>query len=178
MVESTKQSSKKFKVLIVAKTNKDANNQVVEFQKQGFNAKATFIGATKVTNRFQAAIVVVDEGDDYDLFADSLNRFHTVPIVAFLGEVEVGPEFKDSKVFAAGDYAGASEYMKTRIAEVQGDINKVFVEFDEDKSGFIDRGELKMVASKLGLDLNAGEVSNMIGDIDLNGDGKISPEEF
>jgi hypothetical protein len=71
-----------------------------------------------VTNRFQAAIIVVDEGDDYDLFADSLNRFHTVPIVAFLGEVEVGPEFKDSKVFAAEDYAGASEYMKTRIAEV------------------------------------------------------------
>ena len=68
--------------------------------------------------------------------------------------------------------------MKTRIAEVQEDINKVFREFDEDKSGFIDRGELKMVASQLGLNLNAGDVSNMIGDIDLNGDGKISPEEF
>jgi hypothetical protein len=33
MVESAKQSSKKSKVMIVAKTNKDANNQVVEFQK-------------------------------------------------------------------------------------------------------------------------------------------------
>ena len=58
------------------------------------------------------------------------------------------------------------------------DINKVFVEFDDDKNGYIDRGELKMVASSLGVDLNIAELNNMVADIDLNRDGKISPEEF
>lgn len=54
----------------------------------------------------------------------------------------------------------------------------MFIEFDEDKNGFIDRGELKMVASSLGVDLNVAELNNMVADIDLNRDGKISPEEF
>jgi len=131
-----------------------------------------------VTNRFQAAVVVVEEGDDFDLFADTLTRFHTVPIVTFMGQVEVAAEFKDSKIFAADDYATASDLIKSRIAEVQADINKVFTEFDEDKNGFIDRGELKMVASSLGVDLNVAELNNMVADIDLDRDGKISPEEF
>lgn len=123
-------------------------------------------------------MVIVEEGDDYDLFADTLNRFHTVPIVAFMGEVEVATEFKDSKIFAAGDYAAASDLLKSRIGEVRADIDKIFAEFDDDKSGFIDRGELKMVASSLGVDLNVAELNNMVADIDLNGDGKISPDEF
>ena len=123
-------------------------------------------------------MVVVEEGDDYDLFADTLNSFQTVPVVAFMGAVEVGPEFKDSMVFGAEDYAAASEHMQSRIKEVVADINKVFVEFDEDKNGYIDRGELKMVASSLGVDLNIAELNNMVADIDLNRDGKISPEEF
>jgi Ca2+-binding EF-hand superfamily protein len=54
----------------------------------------------------------------------------------------------------------------------------VFAEFDEDKNGFIDKGELKMVAASLGVDLNVAELTNMVADIDLNLDGKISPEEF
>jgi len=116
-------------------------------------------------------VVVVEEGDDYDLFADTLTRFFTVPIVAFMGEVELPAEFKDAKTFATGDYAAVSDLMKTRIGEVQADINKVFVEFDEDKSGFIDRGELKKVAASLGIDMNAAEVNNMVADIDLNKDG-------
>jgi hypothetical protein len=122
--------------------------------------------------------VVVEEGDDYDLFADTLIRFHNVPVVAFMGKVDLAAEFKDSKVFGAEDYEAAAEHMKTRIVAVQADINKVFAEFDDDKNGFIDRGELKMVAASLGVDLNIAELNNMVADIDLNRDGKISPEEF
>jgi hypothetical protein len=35
-----------------------------------------------------------------------------------------------------------------------------------------------MVAASLGVDLNIAELNNMVADIDLNRDGKISPEEF
>jgi hypothetical protein len=35
-----------------------------------------------------------------------------------MGEVEVAAEFKDSKIFAAGDYNAASDLIKSRIAEV------------------------------------------------------------
>jgi len=122
--------------------------------------------------------VVVEEGDDYDLFADTLTRFFSVPVVCFMGAVQLPAEFKDAKVFATGDYTAVSDLMKTRIEEVKGDINKVFSEFDDDKNGFIDRGELKMVAASLGIDLDVGQVNAMVTDIDLNRDGKISPEEF
>jgi hypothetical protein len=101
-----------------------------------------------------------------------------VPIVTFVGAVEVAAEFKDAKIFATGETSAAGDFMKTRITEVNADINKVFEQFDKDKSGFIDRGELKMVADSLGVSLDASQVSNMIADIDLNGDGKISPDEF
>merc|ERR1712166_1013481 len=177
MVEATPKISKQ-KLLVIAKTKNAAQAQCTEFAKLGFKAKATHIGATNVTSRFQAACVIVEEGDDYDLFADTLIRFQTVPIVAFVGAVEVAAEFKDAKIFAAGETAAAGDFMKTRISEVQADINKVFEQFDEDKSGFIDRGELKMVADSLGVSLDASQVSSMIADIDLNGDGKISPDEF
>merc|ERR1719272_1762655 len=131
MVEATPKISKQ-KLLVIAKTKNAAQAQCTEFAKLGFKAKATHIGATKVTSRFQAACVIVEEGDDYDLFADTLIRFQTVPIV---GAVEVASEFKDAKIFATGETAAAGDFMKTRISEVQADINKVFEQFDEDKSG-------------------------------------------
>jgi hypothetical protein len=40
-----------------------------------------------VTTQFQAAVVLIEEGDDYNLYADTLIRFHAVPVVAFMGKV-------------------------------------------------------------------------------------------
>lgn len=166
------------KLLIVGKTAKAANSQTEQFEKLGFEVKTTHIGATKVTTQFHAAVVLIEEGDDYDLYADTLIRFYSVPVVTFMGKVQIPSEFKDSKVFGAGDHAGASDHLKTRIRAVEAEINKVFAEFDDDRSGFIDKKELKMVAKVLGVDLNAADLQNMVADLDLNGDGKISPEEF
>jgi hypothetical protein len=115
MVEAKTNSENPTKLLIIAKTAKEAANQIGNFKKQGFKANATFIGATKVTNRFQAAVVIVEDGDDYDLFSDTLIRFHTCPVVAFMGKVELPAEFKDSKVFGAEDYAAAAEHIKARV---------------------------------------------------------------
>jgi Ca2+-binding EF-hand superfamily protein len=35
-----------------------------------------------------------------------------------------------------------------------------------------------MVAASLGVDLNAAEVTSMVGDLDMDHDGKINPKEF
>jgi hypothetical protein len=61
----------------------------------------------------------------------------------------------------------------------------VFQQFDKDKSGFIDKSELSIVVAEL--NQSAGneraqfgdhDINNMIRDLDINGDGLISPEEF
>lgn len=57
-------------------------------------------------------------------------------------------------------------------------INKIFATFDKDKSGFIVKDELKMVCQELGVQMNDMDVENMVKDLDLNKDGKISPDEF
>jgi hypothetical protein len=61
---------------------------------------------------------------------------------------------------------------------VKADIKKIFDAFDTDKSGFIDKIELKGVAAGLGLNMGEIDCENMIRDLDLNKDGKISPDEF
>jgi hypothetical protein len=64
------------------------------------------------------------------------------------------------------------------VNDVKKSIKKIFDTFDKDKSGFIDKNELKGVAAELGLNMGQIDIENMIKDLDLNGDGKISTDEF
>jgi hypothetical protein len=61
----------------------------------------------------------------------------------------------------------------------------VFQQFDSDNSGFIDKKELAAVVAELAfiagtqhIVFGDHEINNMIRDLDMNGDGLISPEEF
>jgi Ca2+-binding EF-hand superfamily protein len=58
------------------------------------------------------------------------------------------------------------------------DLEDVFNSFDSDKSGAIDLQEIKNVASALGSELTDEEMRSIIKNLDSNGDGKISFEEF
>lgn len=63
-------------------------------------------------------------------------------------------------------------------AELEQQILTIFNNFDKDKSGTIELSELKMVAKELGEEIPEDELQTIMGKLDINGDGKISFEEF
>ncbi len=70
--------------------------------------------------------------------------------------------------------------MKSRIGKRDHDdeLREAFAVFDSDGSGAIDRKELKRLMKKLGQALTEGELDAMMDEVDTNGDGQISFEEF
>lgn len=70
--------------------------------------------------------------------------------------------------------------MKSRIGErdPEKELKDAFAVFDSDGSGSIDRKELKRLMKKLGQALTEAELDAMMDEVDTNGDGEISFEEF
>jgi calcium-dependent protein kinase len=62
--------------------------------------------------------------------------------------------------------------------ENEENLYKTFQEFDKDGSGYIDEGELKLALKKFGMPIDDDEVKNMIQEVDVNSDGRISYDEF
>jgi len=120
--------------MIVTSNATSANAESVEFKKQECKPKATFIGATKVTNRFQACVVVISGTETYSQFKDTLSRFQTCPVVVFMCKETLLPAgFEDNaKQFPCGKYAEVAAYLRTQIGVVKADIQNVFQEFDAD----------------------------------------------
>jgi len=58
------------------------------------------------------------------------------------------------------------------------ELRDAFAVFDSDGSGSIDRKELKRLMKKLGQALTEAEVDAMMDEVDSNGDGEISYDEF
>merc|ERR1712150_426888 len=71
--------------------------------------------------------------------------------------------------------------MKSRIVgekDPDKELRDAFRVFDSDSSGAIDRNELKRLMKKLGQNLHENELDAMMDEVDTNGDGEISFEEF
>lgn len=70
--------------------------------------------------------------------------------------------------------------MKSRIGtrDPEQELRDAFKVFDTDDSGAIDRKELKRLMKKLGQQLTEAEIDAMMSEVDENGDGEISFEEF
>jgi calmodulin len=70
--------------------------------------------------------------------------------------------------------------MKSRIGgkDPEKELRDAFRVFDTDNSGSIDRKELKRLMKKLGQALSDAELDAMMDEVDTNGDGQISFEEF
>ncbi|KAG8782609.1 calmodulin-like 3 [Ceratobasidium sp. 428] len=64
------------------------------------------------------------------------------------------------------------------IAQAEDELRKVFTEFDLDRSGLIERGEMKAVLAKLGDKLSDEEIQLIIREVDMDGDGKVNFAEF
>jgi len=62
--------------------------------------------------------------------------------------------------------------------DAEAQLREVFDVFDEDKSGFIDRDEMRRLMKKLAQALTEEEISAIMEEVDVDGDGEISFDEF
>ena len=60
----------------------------------------------------------------------------------------------------------------------EADVRGAFLRFDKDRSGFVTREELKKAMRELGEKLAEDEIDEMMREADINGDSKISLQEF
>lgn len=81
-------------------------------------------------------------------------------------------------------YVTKSEFKKLfedRQADIEQQIREIsdaFKVFDKDNSGTISADEIRAVLKKCGEDLDDKELDEMLRRVDVDGDGKISIEEF
>lgn len=81
-------------------------------------------------------------------------------------------------------YVTKSEFKKLfedRQADIEQQIKEIsdaFEVFDKDNSGTISADEIRAVLKKCGEDLDDKELDEMLRRVDVDGDGKISIEEF
>ncbi|KAH3854086.1 neo-calmodulin-like isoform X2 [Dreissena polymorpha] len=71
-----------------------------------------------------------------------------------------------------------TDHPQTDKKTVENDLRKSFDMFDKDKSGFVEKEELRKVLTGLGEKLTPQEVDEMFKVADKNGDGRINKEEF
>ncbi|CAF0810181.1 unnamed protein product [Brachionus calyciflorus] len=70
-----------------------------------------------------------------------------------------------------------SKFRKT-AKELDDELKEIFKIFDKNKDGFIDYAELKDVLVRLGENITDDEVMDMIKEADVDGDKKVSYNEF
>jgi glycerol-3-phosphate dehydrogenase len=115
-------------------------------------------------------------------FLDSSAADAAIPKVADLmadvlgwSQEEKEKEVKDAKNLIA-TFGGP---VPNNVMNSVHNVRDLFQSFDVDKSGFIDFGELKLCMKFLGSPFSSDEdASKAFKEIDTNGDGKISVEEF
>ncbi|CAD6236292.1 unnamed protein product [Miscanthus lutarioriparius] len=67
---------------------------------------------------------------------------------------------------------------RTKDTESEEELREAFRVFDKDQNGFISAVELRHVMTNLGEKLSDEEVSEMIREADVDGDGNINYDEF
>ncbi|KAK3269010.1 hypothetical protein CYMTET_22520, partial [Cymbomonas tetramitiformis] len=73
---------------------------------------------------------------------------------------------------------GKTELSKLTAQQLSDYVLTIFVEFDEDANGFLDRQEFKKALQGNKLDLTKQQIKNFMAECDDNGDGKIDYHEF
>ena len=84
----------------------------------------------------------------------------------------------DKSATGAIDFNEFIEMMIKKGYDMGEDTAHAFTVFDRDGDGLITAEELKLTMNNLGEPLTRAEVTSMIAEADLDGDGKINYTEF
>ncbi|PKU71850.1 calmodulin-like [Dendrobium catenatum] len=76
------------------------------------------------------------------------------------------------------DFPEFLNLMTSKTKETEKELREAFNIFDKDQDGFISAAELRQVMANLGQKLSDEELNEMISQIDMDGDGQISYDEF
>jgi len=82
------------------------------------------------------------------------------------------------KVFDESKVQEISEYIVTSYSEQADKINTLFKRLDIDNSGTLEIDEMIKIFSDLECEIRDEDLEKCIKDIDADGSGTISPEEF
>jgi Ca2+-binding EF-hand superfamily protein len=93
---------------------------------------------------------------------EKLKRYHTVPLVAFVGLDEVPKEFLkingNAKCYKLHEFETVKKSLENEHLKVIGDISQIFDYFDVDGNGFVDKVELRNVVKTLNSEINLTEI--------------------
>jgi hypothetical protein len=97
---------------------------------------------------------------------------------AYLDRGDDGGEGHIKYMFGKGKEWDCYKNLVDQYTQTGDVMDAIFAEFDDDRSGFIDSKELKMLGFALGFPMDDAEVDMCVKDLDTNRDGKISLDEF
>ena len=122
---------------------------------------------------------------DYFTILGTLEVSEIKQVMKKLGHNPTNEEL--TEMFSSVDKDGNNEidfeeFCKLMASKMSNDPEKelkdAFNVFDSDHSGSIDRNELAQLMKKLGQALTDAQIDSLMEEVDANGDGEISFEEF
>lgn len=96
----------------------------------------------------------------------------------FVGKADlkpIKPQLRGPKQHWAYSY---TEAIKFYASQQQKTLKQVFQEFDLDRSNSLSKSELIKALYQMEVPINIGEIENLMEELDLNGDGRVSLSEF
>jgi len=120
---------------------------------EAFSAADLFVGATLEINS-RTFLLTEADGYSYSYMEEHVNLF---------------PKSDFDQVIAAVKAAGIGKEDALRTS---------FIEMDIDGSGFLNEPELEGALNKAGINISKQEVITIVRKYDMNGDGRVSIEEF
>lgn len=130
---------------------------------------------------FREAFSLFDRNGDGTITTTELGT-----VMRSLGQNPTETELRDMINEVDEDGSGTVEFdeflkmmaKKLKDSDAMEELREAFRVFDKDGNGFISSSELRHVMNMLGEKLSDYEVSEMVKEADLDGDGMVNYEEF